>query len=182
MTYMPQDFRGTIIRQQKERSERNKQAVIDALVSSGGSIHDKYALLWKQQMDRWDFYRAYLFKELENYSFDLKYCLCRRKQLAELGSATGVYKTMMKYLVGVPEVCLNSLNAASQCCLSFFLVPSPSCSCSVTSVWLLLSFFFRNFFFFCIFVFDLPRKLMVFILPCISSHYDISAAGFDGFC
>ncbi|CAA7051163.1 unnamed protein product [Microthlaspi erraticum] len=63
MTYMPQDFRGTLIRQQKERSERNKQAEVDALVSSGGSIRDTYALLWKQQMER-------------------------RRQLAQLGSAT----------------------------------------------------------------------------------------------
>ncbi|KAL0450862.1 UNVERIFIED_CONTAM: hypothetical protein Slati_1642600 [Sesamum latifolium] len=78
MTYMPQDFRGSIIRQQRERSERNKQAEVDALISSGGSIRDKYTLLWKQQMER-------------------------RRQLAELGSATGVYKTLMKYLVGVPE-------------------------------------------------------------------------------
>ncbi|GER55690.1 hypothetical protein STAS_33375 [Striga asiatica] len=82
MTYMPQDFRGTIIRQQRERSERNKQAAIDALVNSGGSIHDKYVLLWNQQMER-------------------------RRQLAELGSATGVYKTLMKYLVGVPEVLMD---------------------------------------------------------------------------
>ncbi|KAI3474321.1 hypothetical protein Pfo_029109 [Paulownia fortunei] len=82
MTYMPQDFRGTIIRQQRERSERNKQAAIDALISSGGSIRDRYALLWKQQMER-------------------------RRQLAELGSATGVYKTLMKYLVGVPEVLMD---------------------------------------------------------------------------
>ncbi|KAL1545359.1 hypothetical protein AAHA92_22097 [Salvia divinorum] len=82
MTYMPQDFRGTIIRQQKERSERNKQAAVDALISSGGSIRDKYAMLWKQQMER-------------------------RRQLAELGSATGVYKTLMKYLVGVPEVLMD---------------------------------------------------------------------------
>ncbi|XP_010543127.1 PREDICTED: uncharacterized protein LOC104816146 isoform X2 [Tarenaya hassleriana] len=82
MTYMPQDFRGTLIRQQKERSERNKQAEVDALVSSGGSIRDKYSLLWKQQMDR-------------------------RKQLAQLGSATGVYKTLVKYLVGVPQVLLD---------------------------------------------------------------------------
>nr|VDC95571.1 unnamed protein product [Brassica rapa] len=52
MTYMPQDFRGTLIRQQKERSERNKQAEVDALVSSGGTIRDTYALLWKQQMER----------------------------------------------------------------------------------------------------------------------------------
>ena len=52
MTYMPQDFRGTLIRQQRERSERNKQAEVDALVNSGGSIRDRYALLWKQQMER----------------------------------------------------------------------------------------------------------------------------------
>lgn len=63
MTYMPQDFRGTIIRQQKERSERNKQAAVDALISSGGSIRDKYALLWNQQMERWDFSSVYLFTQ-----------------------------------------------------------------------------------------------------------------------
>ncbi|XP_022861017.1 uncharacterized protein LOC111381464 isoform X1 [Olea europaea var. sylvestris] len=82
MTYMPQDFRGTLIRQQRERSEKNKQAVIDALINSGGSIRDRYALLWKQQMER-------------------------RQQLAQLGSATGVYKTLVKYLVGVPQVLLD---------------------------------------------------------------------------
>ncbi|PKI44594.1 uncharacterized protein LOC116206866 [Punica granatum] len=82
MTYMPQDFRGTLIKQQRERSERNKQAEVDAVVSSGGSIRDRYALLWKQQMDR-------------------------RRQLAQLGSATGVYKTLVKYLVGVPQVLLD---------------------------------------------------------------------------
>lgn len=52
MTYMPQDFRGTLIRQQRERSERNKQAEVDALINSGGSIRDQYALLWHQQMER----------------------------------------------------------------------------------------------------------------------------------
>lgn len=82
MTYMPQDFRGTLIRQQRERSERNKQAEVDTLVKSGGSIRDRYALLWKQQMER-------------------------RRQLAQLGSATGVYKTLVKYLVGVPQVLLD---------------------------------------------------------------------------
>ncbi|KAF7145207.1 hypothetical protein RHSIM_Rhsim04G0119400 [Rhododendron simsii] len=82
MTYMPQDFRGTLIRQQRERSERNKQAEVDTLVSSGGSIRDRYALLWKQQMER-------------------------RRQLSQLGSATGVYKTLVKYLVGVPQVLLD---------------------------------------------------------------------------
>lgn len=82
MTYMPQDFRGTLIRQQRERSERNKQAEVDALVKAGGSIRDRYTLLWNQQMER-------------------------RRQLAQLGSATGVYKTLVKYLVGVPQVLLD---------------------------------------------------------------------------
>ncbi|XP_010036049.2 uncharacterized protein LOC104425150 [Eucalyptus grandis] len=82
MTYLPQDFRGTLIRQQRDRSERNKQAEVDAVINSGGSIRDRYALLWKQQMDR-------------------------RRQLAQLGSATGVYKTLVKYLVGVPQVLLD---------------------------------------------------------------------------
>lgn len=36
----------------------------------------------------------------------------RRKQLAQLGSATGVYKTLVKYLVGVPQVCQNLLDTA----------------------------------------------------------------------
>ncbi|XP_074276975.1 uncharacterized protein LOC141600626 [Silene latifolia] len=82
MSYMPQDFRGTLIRQQKERSERSKQAEVDALVKSGCSIRDRYALLWRQQMER-------------------------RRQLAQLGSATGVYKTLVKHLVGVPQVLLD---------------------------------------------------------------------------
>ncbi|XP_008782731.2 uncharacterized protein LOC103702180 [Phoenix dactylifera] len=84
MTYMPQDFRGSLIRQQRERSERNRQAEIDALVNSGGSIRDRYALLWKQQMER-------------------------RRQLAQLGSAAGVYKALVKYLVGVPQVLFDFL-------------------------------------------------------------------------
>jgi hypothetical protein len=82
MTYMPQDFRGTLIRQQRERSERSKVAVVEALVNNGGTIRDRYALLWKQQMER-------------------------RRQLAQLGAATGVYKTLVKYLVGVPQVLLD---------------------------------------------------------------------------
>lgn len=32
----------------------------------------------------------------------------RRRQLAQLGSATGVYKTLVKYLVGVPQVRHNA--------------------------------------------------------------------------
>lgn len=82
MTYMPQDFRGSLIKQQRERSEKRRQMEVVNLLNSGASIHDKYVLLWQQQMER-------------------------RRQLAQLGSATGVYKTIVKYLVGVPEVLLD---------------------------------------------------------------------------
>lgn len=82
LTYMPQDFRGMLIRQQRERSEVRRQAEVKTLLAGGGSISQKYALLWQQQMDR-------------------------RKSLAALGSATGIYKTMVKYLVGVPQVLLD---------------------------------------------------------------------------
>ncbi|KAJ7520124.1 hypothetical protein O6H91_20G067700 [Diphasiastrum complanatum] len=82
LTYMPQDFRGLLIRQQRERSERRRQAEVQILVDSGGSIHERYALLWRQQMER-------------------------RKQLALLGSATGMYKALVRFLIGVPQVLLD---------------------------------------------------------------------------
>eukprot|EP00249_Psilotum_nudum_P012266 c23683_g1_i1 orf=272-1675(+) len=82
MTYLPQDFRGLLVKQQHERSERKRQAEVDAVLSAGGSIKEKYTLLWRQQMDR-------------------------RRQLVQLGAATGVYKTFVKYLIGVPQVLLD---------------------------------------------------------------------------
>lgn len=82
LTYMPQDFRLTYLKQYRERSEKKKQAEVDSLMANGGSIHDKFVLLWNQQMDR-------------------------RRQLAQLGSASGVWKTLVKYLVGCPQVLLD---------------------------------------------------------------------------
>jgi len=52
---MPQDFRLTYLKQLRERSEKKKQAEVENLMASGGSIHDKYVLLWNQQMERCDF-------------------------------------------------------------------------------------------------------------------------------
>eukprot|EP00271_Cylindrocystis_brebissonii_P008809 TRINITY_DN23305_c0_g1_i1.p1 TRINITY_DN23305_c0_g1~~TRINITY_DN23305_c0_g1_i1.p1 ORF type:complete len:452 (-),score=97.88 TRINITY_DN23305_c0_g1_i1:813-2168(-) len=82
LTYMPQDFRGTLIKQQRSRSELKRKAEIDLLLNNGGSIAQKYQLLWQQQMDR-------------------------RKTLASLGSAEGVFRYLVKYLVGVPQVLLD---------------------------------------------------------------------------
>jgi hypothetical protein len=87
LTYMPQDFRCILFKQQRERSEKRRQAEVDALVAAGGSIHDKYALLWRQQMDR-------------------------RHQLAQLGSSTGVLRTIVKWLVGVPQVLMHQSRLA----------------------------------------------------------------------
>lgn len=112
MSYMPQDFRGTIIRQQRERSERNRQAEVDNLVNSGGTIRDRYSLLWNQQMERCGFYFLILngiCVVFWNFAFSRhKYLFLvfnvRRRQLAQLGSASGVFKALVKYLVGVPQV------------------------------------------------------------------------------
>lgn len=52
LTYMPQDFRSVLLRQQRERSEKRRQTEVDNLMAQGGTIHDKYGLLWKQQMER----------------------------------------------------------------------------------------------------------------------------------
>ncbi|KAL2620041.1 hypothetical protein R1flu_000246 [Riccia fluitans] len=82
LTYMPQDFRCSLIKQQRERSERKRQAEVEALVNNGGTIRDKFALLWSQQMER-------------------------RRQLAQLGSGSGLYKQLVKLLVGVPMVLLD---------------------------------------------------------------------------
>ena len=46
MRYLAQDFRGTLLRQQRH-------VEVDTLVNSGGSMRDRRALLWKQQIDRW---------------------------------------------------------------------------------------------------------------------------------
>jgi len=52
---MPQDFRLAYLKQLRERSEKKKQAEVENLMASGGSIHDKYVLLWNQQMERFGF-------------------------------------------------------------------------------------------------------------------------------
>lgn len=44
----------------------------------------------------------------------------RRRQLAQLGSATGVYKTLVKYLVGVPQVVFFWPLCAFPCLKHFF--------------------------------------------------------------
>lgn len=76
--YLPQDFRGNMFHAIRQRSERNNQSAIDDVVARGGSLRDKYDLLWDQQWKR-------------------------RENLAMIGNATGVWKWLVRYLAGVPE-------------------------------------------------------------------------------
>ena len=75
------------------------------------------------------FYFAYivlLMVEVFFYWQSLNCEFCRRRQLAQLGSASGVYKTLVKYLAGVPEV-LTIMHNMSLLCRIF-----------VTYTWFLL--------------------------------------------
>ena len=53
----------------------------------------------------------------------------RRRQLAQLGSATGVYKTLVKYLVGVPQVSVLFLAMWLPHRHIYLLVDSFTCRC-----------------------------------------------------
>ena len=56
------------------------------MLAEGGSIRDKYDLLWEQQMDR-------------------------RKALEALGSASGMFKYVVALVAGVPESILDFLKS-----------------------------------------------------------------------
>jgi len=80
--FLPNDFRVTLLNKRRESKEVAYKSQIDALIAGGGSIKQKYDLLWEQQFDR-------------------------RKGLADLGAATGIYRAVIKFLAGCPEVLLD---------------------------------------------------------------------------
>lgn len=80
--YLPKDFRGNIVRQQKERKDAARRQEIEELVARGGSIREKYELLARHQIDK-------------------------RKTLASLGASTGVFRNVIKYVGGVSDVMLD---------------------------------------------------------------------------
>ena len=80
--YLPKDFRGNIVRQQKERKDAARKQEIEELVARGGSIREKYELLARHQIDK-------------------------RKTLASLGASTGVFRYVIKYVGGVSDVMLD---------------------------------------------------------------------------
>ncbi|QDZ22018.1 hypothetical protein HOP50_06g45590 [Chloropicon primus] len=82
--YLPQDFRGTLIKQQKERSDQKRKDEVAALVSEGCTIKEKYDLLWSQQM-------------------------AKRESLKGLASASGMFKAVVSFVGGIPQVMLDFL-------------------------------------------------------------------------
>ena len=84
LQYLPQDFRGSLIRQQKERSDEKRKAEVEALVAGGCTIKEKYDLLWQQQM-------------------------AKRESLKGLASSSGVFKAVVSFVGGIPQVLLDFL-------------------------------------------------------------------------
>lgn len=84
LQYLPQDFRGSLIRQQKERSDEKRKAEVAALVAGGCTIKEKYDLLWQQQM-------------------------AKRESLKGLASSSGVFKAVVSFVGGIPQVLLDFL-------------------------------------------------------------------------
>ena len=84
LQYLPQDFRGSLIRQQKERSDQKRKDEVEALVAGGCTIREKYDLLWQQQM-------------------------AKRESLKGLASASGVFKAVVSFVGGIPQVLLDFL-------------------------------------------------------------------------
>ncbi|CAN8061977.1 unnamed protein product [Agarophyton chilense] len=76
--FLPTDFRGSLFSAYKQRSERVNRQAIDDLMSNGGTIQQKYDLMWQHQWKR-------------------------RESLAMIGNATGVWRWLVRFLAGVPE-------------------------------------------------------------------------------
>lgn len=80
--FLPQDFRGSLFTAAKQRSEKLNAQAVEDLIANGGSIRDKYNLLWEQQWRR-------------------------RENLAMVGNATGIWRWLVRYLAGVPQPLLT---------------------------------------------------------------------------
>mmetsp|Transcript_18611 Transcript_18611/g.39978 ORF Transcript_18611/g.39978 Transcript_18611/m.39978 type:complete len:487 (+) Transcript_18611:206-1666(+) len=80
--FLPKDFRGSLLEMRRNQQEKTNQKAVDDLIKNGGSIRDRYELYLKQQWER-------------------------RESLAQMGQLTGVYKILVKYMAGVPQVLLD---------------------------------------------------------------------------
>lgn len=81
-TFLPQDWRGAIVNTFRQRSEAASAQALADLAAAGGTVQQKYDLLWEQQMGR-------------------------RQTLVNLGNASGVFRAVLTYLGGVPQALLD---------------------------------------------------------------------------
>jgi hypothetical protein len=80
--FLPQDFRGSMVQYQNKRSEAARKSEMEKLLQGGGTVADKYQLLWGHQLKR-------------------------RETLASIGNASGLWKALVKFIAGVPSSLLN---------------------------------------------------------------------------
>lgn len=77
--FLPKDFRAQLFLNHQEKSDRKKKKALETLMAKGGTLADKYDKLWGDQLER-------------------------RKKLAQIGGATGVFAALVKLLAGIPQV------------------------------------------------------------------------------
>lgn len=88
-SFLPSDIRGRLFNQASARSEQRSAAALTALEEAGGTVREKYELLWKQQFER-------------------------RENLSAIGNASGAFKLLVRYIGGVPEPLLDFARQINQ--------------------------------------------------------------------
>ena len=81
-SFLPNDFRLSIYNTFRARSKANFEYEVATLMANGGSIKDKYDLVWKHQLEQ-------------------------RQSLVNLGNASGIWKALIAILAGVPASLLD---------------------------------------------------------------------------
>ncbi|KAG2452955.1 hypothetical protein HYH02_002292 [Chlamydomonas schloesseri] len=80
--FIPQDFRGALLERQRVAGEAKYKKQIDDLVKRGGTIRARYDLYLQHQWER-------------------------RQSLVQLGECSGMYKIVIKWVAGIPQVLLD---------------------------------------------------------------------------
>eukprot|EP00803_Ostreobium_quekettii_P009831 evm.model.scf_1839.1 EVM.evm.TU.scf_1839.1 scf_1839:654-1703(+) len=80
--FMPRDFRTALVRRKAAKADRRREKAVNKLLKGGCTVAQKYDLLLEHQGQR-------------------------RKALANLGACKGVFRWLVKRVVGVPVVLLD---------------------------------------------------------------------------
>ncbi|KAG2483941.1 hypothetical protein HYH03_017261 [Edaphochlamys debaryana] len=80
--FIPQDFRGAMLESRRAATEAKYGKQVADLVKRGGTVRQKYELYLQQQWER-------------------------RQTLVALGECSGVYRVVVKWVAGIPQVLLD---------------------------------------------------------------------------